>query len=97
MATKKPSLNEVLAFLSTADISAEDHKRIVATINGRLKQKRAAVKAGLSVGDQVTWVSKYGYTQRGTVLRINRTRAIITESTTGSRWSVSITLLNRKA
>ena len=95
MATKKTSLNEVLTFLTSADISVEDHKRIVAAVNGRLKQKRAAVKASLAVGDKVTWVSKYGYTQHGTVRQINRTRAIISEVATGSRWSVSLTLLTR--
>lgn len=90
----KITLKDVLNFLASSDISADDHRDIVATINSRVKRARRTVMNTLGRGDRVTWKSKWGYPMTGTVTGMGRTRVYV-DGSDGQRWSVSASLLTK--
>lgn len=90
----KITLNDVLNFLASSDITREQHSRIVETINARVARTRKTVMNSLSRGDVVRWHSKYGSPMTGTVTGLGRTRVYVTGND-GMRWSVSATLLTK--
>lgn len=91
-----PAFADVVAFLATADITPEQHKRIVEVINTRVKAARKSAMRSLSVrpGDVVRWKTKYGYEMTGYVTGTGRTRVYV-NANDGQRWSVSASLLTK--
>lgn len=85
---------DVVAFLATADITPEQHSRIVDVINSRVKNARRAAMSTIRTGDVVRWKTKYGYEMTGTVTGTGRTRVYV-NANDGQRWSVSAALLTK--
>ncbi|NBO52700.1 MAG: hypothetical protein EBS48_08340 [Actinobacteria bacterium] len=95
MSKPLPTFLDVVAYLATADITPEQHGRIVEVINARVKTARKTAMSSLSVrvGDMVRWTSKYGTPMQGTVTGTGRTRVYV--SSDGQRWSISPSLLTK--
>lgn len=89
-----PAFLDVVAFLATADITPEQHRRIVEVINSRVKTARRTAIRSLYSGDRVKWVGKYGVPMSGTVTGTGRTRVYV-DGSDGRRWSVSASLLTK--
>lgn len=89
-----PAFLDVVAYLATADITPEQHKRIVEVINARVKTARKSAMRSVSVGDVVRWTSKYGTQMTGYVTGLGRTRVYV-NGNDGQRWSVSASLLTK--
>lgn len=92
---KSVTFTDVLSYLAVADITADQHRRIVTLVNDRCKQIRTAAIRTLQTGDRVTWDSKLGYPITGTVTGKGRTRVYVMQDATCTRWSVSATLLRK--
>ena len=86
--------SDVIAFLSSADISTDQHREIVEVINSRVKKARKSAMRSFRTGDVVRWKSKWGYEMTGYVTGLGRTRVYV-NGNDGQRWSVSASLLTK--
>ena len=91
MKISKTVLNNVAKMNREELIALNRH--IVATLNSERKVKQAAAKAGLSVGDAVSFRDKIGNRVRGSVTKINRVNIVV--KTANCTWNVSPGLLTK--
>ena len=99
--TMKPeftnAMNTIVEILRVNEFTAEELLILNKVIVSKLKAERtvgaAIVKAQLEVGMTVEWSGKKGF-QRGTIVKINRTKAVI-DTNTGmmGNWIVPMTML----
>lgn len=89
--TTKPTYNDVLDFIRYT-MTQEQCPTLTDVLNVRIKSMRKAATIGLYNGKVVEWTSKHGFTERGIVTKVGRTRAHVTTNT-GARWYVSSSLL----
>lgn len=93
--SKSITFTDVIKFLQTAELTHEQHRKVMTLAVDRNKRVTKSAIRTLKAGDRVTWDSKLGYPIKGTVSGSGRTRIYVTQDVTCTRWSVSASLLRK--
>ena len=85
------SLNNQIFAIDNID----DLREVMNACNVRFRELQLRVTAMLTVGDAVSFQTKYGETIYGTVTKVNQKTVSVRNNSSGGNWKVTASLLRK--